>query len=311
MRQYLENCNDIVSIIVPVYKVEKYIKRCLDSISCQTYPNIEIIVVDDGSSDNSLRICEDCAAKDERIKVFHQENHGVSSARNVGLAHMAHDGYVAFIDADDYVSPRYIEHLLYTLKSTNSQIGEVASTEKELVHPDTEIFDEKIKVLKNYQFHVNYATYTVWGMLISKELISDDVRFDESLSYYEDELFKFQVISRDGRNRYALSSKKLYFHEHENVDSLCSRPHAFPKISFYLFDRMEDITKKYPKQIYILAYHLLSMQRYFAKQKDFGSLEFRETKFKAKKYMNKVLLSMAPLKTKLRYLLAYYFNLFF
>lgn len=91
---------DLISIIVPVYKVEKYLRRCIQSIICQTYSNIEIILVDDGSPDRCPEICDEYASKDERIKVIHQENKGVSAARNAGLD-AAKGEYVAFVDSDD------------------------------------------------------------------------------------------------------------------------------------------------------------------------------------------------------------------
>lgn len=308
MRQALENCKDIVTVIVPVFKAEKYIKRCLESISNQTYHNIEVIVVDDGSPDNSLQLCKECAERDERIKIIHQENMGVSRARNVGLDNMSESGYVAFIDADDYVSSEYIEHLLYMLKSTNSFLGDVGFSSKDGL-PLTER-KEKIHIIRHYKFHAHYTKYTVWGMLIDKKLIKKDTRFDETLSYNEDYLFKLQVVSQDTRNRYAISSRKLYFHEMENENSLCSHIPNLEGMRFHMFNEMELIAEKNPKQVYILAHSLLSWQHFLANEKSSHSLEYRDTKQKAKKYMKKILLSMASVKTKLRYILAYYFNIF-
>ena len=92
----------LISVIVPVYKVEKYLHRCVDSILNQTYRNLEIILVDDGSPDNCGAICDEYAAKDNRIRVIHQENTGVSAARNAGLEACTGE-YVAFVDSDDYV----------------------------------------------------------------------------------------------------------------------------------------------------------------------------------------------------------------
>ena len=91
-----------VSIIIPVYKVEKYIHRCVDSVLNQTYKNLEILLVDDGSPDNCCAICDEYAIKDTRIRVFHKENGGQSSARNLALDNMTGD-YVMFVDSDDYI----------------------------------------------------------------------------------------------------------------------------------------------------------------------------------------------------------------
>ncbi|HJA50079.1 MAG TPA: glycosyltransferase, partial [Candidatus Fusicatenibacter intestinipullorum] len=92
-----------ISVIIPVYNVEKYLKRCLDSVINQTYKNLEIILIDDGSTDNSGKICDEYAQKDERIIVIHKENGGVSSARNKGLDICIGD-YISFIDSDDWIN---------------------------------------------------------------------------------------------------------------------------------------------------------------------------------------------------------------
>lgn len=92
-----------ISIIVPVYNVERYIERCVESICQQTYTNTEIILVDDGSTDSSGKICDEIAVKDPRIRVIHQQNSGLSAARNAGLA-VAKGEYIAFVDSDDYIA---------------------------------------------------------------------------------------------------------------------------------------------------------------------------------------------------------------
>ncbi|WP_288230187.1 glycosyltransferase [uncultured Faecalicoccus sp.] len=113
---------DRISIIVPVYNVEKYIKRCLDSLTNQTYPDLEIIVVDDGSTDGSGRICDEYAKKDNRINVIHKANGGLSSARNAGLKCVQGE-FVGFVDSDDYIELNMYECMLKSLKMTNSDIA--------------------------------------------------------------------------------------------------------------------------------------------------------------------------------------------
>lgn len=114
--------NELISIIVPVYNVEKYIAKCLDSLVNQTYLNIEILLIDDGSTDKSLSICKKYAAVDSRIKLFSKENGGVSSARNLGLLHVQGE-YVVFVDSDDFVSPKYCEHLYQLTISTKFRVS--------------------------------------------------------------------------------------------------------------------------------------------------------------------------------------------
>lgn len=105
---------ELVGIIIPVYNVEKYIRRCLDTVISQTYKNIEVLLIDDGSSDSSYSICQEYSKKDNRLKLLHKENGGVSSARNIGID-VANGKYISFVDAGDWVEPDYIEMLIKTM----------------------------------------------------------------------------------------------------------------------------------------------------------------------------------------------------
>lgn len=108
----------LISIIVPVYNTEKYLPKCIESILAQTYTNFELILVDDGSIDRCPQICDEYAEKDSRIKVFHKENGGVSSARNCGLD-IANGEYIGFVDSDDYIEPEMYEKMLHTITESN------------------------------------------------------------------------------------------------------------------------------------------------------------------------------------------------
>lgn len=107
----MENKRPTVSVIVPVYRAEEYLNRCVDSILAQTFTDFEVILVDDGSPDHCGEICDDYARRDPRVRVFHKENGGVSSARNVGLNHACGE-WIAFVDADDWILPHYLEAIL-------------------------------------------------------------------------------------------------------------------------------------------------------------------------------------------------------
>lgn len=113
--------NPLISVIVPIYKVEKYLRRCIDSILAQTYPNIEIILAEDGSPDRCGAICDEYAQKDSRIKVIHQENSGVAAARNAALD-IAQGEYFMFVDSDDYVEPTFCEIPLKTALEQNADL---------------------------------------------------------------------------------------------------------------------------------------------------------------------------------------------
>ncbi|HAP8547826.1 TPA: glycosyltransferase family 2 protein, partial [Enterococcus faecium] len=113
------NSSDLISVIIPVYNVEKYVGSCLESVCNQTYKNLDIIIVDDGSKDSSNKICEDYALKDSRIRIIHKNNAGLGLARNTGLEHVK-GKYVAFIDSDDFVAANYIEAMLNGIKRSNA-----------------------------------------------------------------------------------------------------------------------------------------------------------------------------------------------
>lgn len=113
----------LISIIVPIYNVEAYLERCVESLRAQTYPNLEIILVDDGSPDGCPAMCDDYAGKDSRIKVIHQKNSGLSGARNAGID-TARGEYLAFVDSDDYVASDFIRSLYELLKETGCAIGQ-------------------------------------------------------------------------------------------------------------------------------------------------------------------------------------------
>ena len=115
---------DLISIIVPVYKVEKYLDKCVQSIVDQTYQNLEIILVDDGSPDNCGAMCDVWAEKDSRIKVIHQENRGGGAARNAAL-NLSSGEYIAFVDSDDYIAPDMFDYL-YSLLDDGGDIAECA-----------------------------------------------------------------------------------------------------------------------------------------------------------------------------------------
>lgn len=114
--------NKLISVIVPVYNVEKYIKRCLDSIINQTYKNLEVILIDDGSTDESGKICDEYEKKDNRIKVIHQNNSGVASSRNIGIENSS-GLYITFIDSDDFVEVDYIEILFKEIMNNDCDVS--------------------------------------------------------------------------------------------------------------------------------------------------------------------------------------------
>lgn len=118
----------LISVIVPVYNIKEYLPRCVASICAQTYQNLEIILVDDGSTDGTDKLCEELAGKDERIRVFHKENGGSSSARNLGIEN-ARGSFLGFVDSDDYIEPDMYEKLMRVLTEHDAQIAQIGRDE--------------------------------------------------------------------------------------------------------------------------------------------------------------------------------------
>ena len=204
----------LLSVIVPVYKTEKYLDKCINSIVNQTYKNLEIILVDDGSPDNCPQMCDEWAKKDGRIKVIHKENGGVSSARNCGLD-IAVGEYVAFVDADDYAEPNMYEVLLQGLEEYNVPVAECSvfreyenGTTERWGNADAEYeYVNKEDVLKRLLLSRDLLIMSTWNKLFRSEAINS-IRFDESIRINEDLLFVFQVFSNI--DRHIFINKSLY-----------------------------------------------------------------------------------------------------
>lgn len=166
----------LISVIIPVYNAEKYLRRCLDSVVAQTYRNLEIICVDDGSVDESGKICDQYAVRDARIKVIHQENQGLSAARNKGLD-AAEGEYIAFVDSDDYILEDMFERLYIALTRFNTMYVICGFN---AVDPDGKILDAHAvdevqkytgeEALYRHYFHPNGAEnyVTAWGSSIRR-----------------------------------------------------------------------------------------------------------------------------------------------
>lgn len=187
-----------ISIIIPVFNAEKWLDNCIKSVVNQTIKSIEIILVDDGSTDKSGEICERWANHDARVKVFHQNNHGVSSARNLGLSYCT-SKYISFIDSDDWVASDYIESLLSTATPNADMItsGLFWCLDENSIKRDelpSQTFN--LNVEKDYLaiFNQDLITSPV-GKLYSKEMImAHNIKFDTSLSLGEDRDFNVQFL---------------------------------------------------------------------------------------------------------------------
>ena len=193
--------NQTISIILPIYKVEKYLAKCIDSLLAQTYKNIEIILVDDGSPDNCGKICDDFAKKDIRIKVIHQQNSGVAAARNAGLK-VATGKYIGFVDPDDWVAPEMYERLVNALIKNNSELSicgynyfdESGAADKSRLYSEKgdEVLNRK-ELFKRLSDMPPTVRHVTWNKLFVKELLGS-ITFDESRKSSEDLDFLNQYL---------------------------------------------------------------------------------------------------------------------
>lgn len=189
-----------VSIIMPVYNIEEYLPRCLDSIINQTYFDFELLAVDDGSKDKSLNILQKYATEDSRIKVFHQENAGASRARNNGLDHASGE-YISFIDGDDFIDPHYIEKLYWAIKEENTMLSmcglECVDVLGNVVesHFSNNYVPEQITGREAVcQIGRNVTFGVVWNKLYNRKLF-DDIRFTEGMTF-EDEMILHHIYGK-------------------------------------------------------------------------------------------------------------------
>ena len=181
-----------VSIIVPIYKVEDYIRECIDSILAQTYPDFELILVDDGSPDDCGRICDDYAKRDNRIKVVHKVNGGLTSARNAGLE-VAKGEWIMHVDGDDWIEPDMIESLIEAAQITGADmvIGDFVKYGPSAGYNKLPTWSsDKKKSMTNY---IAYVMTTIWGSIAKRSLYADhSLKSPDGISYCED----FHLIVR-------------------------------------------------------------------------------------------------------------------
>lgn len=188
---------DLISVIVPIYNVEKYLNRCVDSIINQTHANLEIILVDDGSQDNCFDICEEYSIKDRRIKVIHKINGGLSDARNEGLK-IAEGEFIGFVDGDDWIEPEMYERLLESIVKNNSDIS---ACSVKMVWEDSikyRMLTKQINcVLSKNDAQLALLEETlikqpVWYKLYKKSII-ENIKFPKG-KYHEDVFWSFRAI---------------------------------------------------------------------------------------------------------------------
>lgn len=197
----MEKKNPKISVIVPVYNVEQYLCRCIDSILAQTFTDFELLLIDDGSRDRSGEICDKYARKDERVRVFHKENGGVCLARNLGLE-KAKGEWISFVDGDDFLDCDYYCNFLSfhdasDLVFTGFQI--IESDKKKIVSEKYCQYNRKNNNISNLLSYP-FMSYTPWGIFIKSQIIQcNKVRFDPNLKVGEDTNFIYTIMALSTR----------------------------------------------------------------------------------------------------------------
>ena len=251
-----------VSVIVPVYKAEAYLHRCVDSILAQTLTDFEILLIDDGSPDKSGDICDEYAKKDSRIRVFHKDNSGVSSARNVGLDN-AKGEYILFVDSDDWIDVdhlnNYINHkadIVFQgykkINSINQIINETKCNLEESSNSSRigEIIDRLIFKYQIFGF--------TWSKIFKRKIINENnIRFKNGISIKEDELFTIEYCMHINSIKVLSTTSYNYFY---NINSLSQRKYINPnellKISNEIFKAYNKLTTTPKTNLKLISYHL-------------------------------------------------------
>lgn len=279
--------NDLISIVVPVYNVENYLEKCINTIIEQTYKNIEIILVDDGAKDNSGKICDKYEKEDNRIKVIHKMNGGLSDARNAGI-NIAKGKYIAFIDSDDFIDNEMIQILYKNLIETDSDISicgvNVIQDEKIQKENNKE---NKLEIVSKEQAYKNLynnkalETVVAWNKLY-KITLFDEIRYPKG-KINEDAFIIHKLINKT--NRIVYTSNKMYYYI-KRKDSIMGR-----KFNIKRLDELEAFEKRmeFFKQNKMQELYEKTMYRYCASNRYcYINIEDIEVKKKLnKEFLNK------------------------
>ena len=228
-----------ISVIIPVYNAEKYIARCLNSILENTYHNLEVLCINDGSTDQSEKIIQNFADRDNRIKILNQSNQGVSAARNCGLDAATGD-YIAFIDADDWVHKQYFDCLLNACVATKAPISvseycRVSDDWRSGENDEISYKLDSVLSVKNCFHNFSVKSY-VWGRIIERNVIGN-IRFNRKIAFGEDSTFMLQVLCENPDIKVSIINNILYYY-YQKVGELtgqCAISDAhLPRIDAYL-----------------------------------------------------------------------------
>lgn len=216
---------DKISIIIPIYNSERYIEKCLDSVTAQTFRNLEILCINDGSVDGSGNICARYAEKDKRIKVFHKIHEGVSAAKNFGLRYVT-GKYIGFVDSDDWIEPEFYDVLHRKMKANNVPIGvtgyykdtacESISVSNRKIIPDSVISQEKMLLYPlQRDDYMGFCGYLCNKLFLAEILLNYGIRFDSDINYGEDVLLYMQTVLAGACTGIYIERPLYHYYQHD------------------------------------------------------------------------------------------------
>ena len=250
------NNNPLVSILLPCYNVDRFLPQCVDSIIGQTYTNLQIVLIDDGSTDRTWQLMQEYANKDTRLEIYHQQNQGVASTRNHLLDKVRGD-YVLFVDSDDWIQPNMVEFLLEKSKEKDADIVVCGVVKNNGVCSEAyteEVMDQNTTI-KKFLFHKE-LNGSLCNKLVKTRLLHN-IRFDHRISYGEDALFCWSVLQRV--QTVVLTNKQLY-HYRMNDNSISHQGFGDKKFSAHIVWSLicKETKIKFPQYIRIaLARHCI------------------------------------------------------
>lgn len=237
---------ELITVIINVYNREKFIGKCIESVINQTYKNLEILIVNDGSTDNTLKICE--SYKDERIKIITTENMGLSMSRNVGIENSKGE-YLYFVDSDDFIENDVIEYLYKLCKKYNVSFSTCLPLTIFDYNYKTKVVKEKVKVIDSYEmlkkiFLGKETAGTIWNKLIKKELFNN-IRFENRI--INDTVVTHKVVINAKKIAYS-NQVKYYYLKHSDAVTVNGYKNLKRSIDLYnaLIERYEYVKKLYP-----------------------------------------------------------------
>ena len=269
------NLQPIISVIVPVYNAEQYLKRCLSSILSQSFKDFEVVLINDGSTDDSLRICEKFAEKDSRIRLFNRSNHGVSATRQFGIDNVR-GKYCIQIDSDDWIDANYLFSLYTTAIDTSSDMVCAAFIRE---YENRSVQSSMYKTVSVGSYIKALLTFQAWGSLWNRLILTDvfkknGISFDGDIQMWEDLAFVLKCLLFT--NKVSFCYNVYYHYVQYNSSSLCSTIHKYDVVS-QTVSTIENVVQFYKERGYYELYRKeFAIAKLFSKQRLLFDSQYRD-----------------------------------